>query len=108
MFAFELPEEIARITVTPDWNLGSICITQGIADFLDGFAHELHLDGSLRRHLAGDYGLVSKHQEDQRRTDEARRRGVQFKSIYEWNEQTVFIATDPRRATTVVCLAEED
>jgi hypothetical protein len=108
MFAFELPEEAARMTVGPDWNLGSLCVTHGVADFLDKFAHELHLDASLRRHLAGDYGLLSERAEDQRRTDDCRRRGVQFKSMYQWNEQAVCIATDPLQGNTIVCLAEED
>lgn len=108
MFAFEIPESVARVTVCPNWNLGAICITQGVADFLDARAHELYLDTSLKRHLAGDYGLVSQHPEDQARADGARQRGVHFKSIYDWSGQIVFIGTDPRRGVTVVCLAEED
>lgn len=108
MFALEFPEDVARIMIGPQWNLGTLCLTRGVADLIDMLGNKPHLDNSLMRHLAGDYGLISQDSMDHQKTHAARARGLFFKSIYDWERHVIYVATDPIRKITVVCLAAED
>lgn len=106
MYAVHLPEEVAQISVSRVWNLGSINLTVGAAALIEDGTVELGL--LLMRHWAGDYGLVAFDKIDNDRNVEFRNKGGPFASLFDAGDDCVKVVTRPERAMTVVCLSRED
>lgn len=106
MYAFHFPADIAKVVISPLWTLGDIFFTNGVSDYIDEFG--LDTGYYLMRHLAGDYGLIYDDELDRRTTDEARREGRSFVSMFHLVGCTLKVVTTPSRGRTVACLSCED
>jgi hypothetical protein len=106
MYAIQIPENVAKVTVSRCWNLGTILITQGASDMLD---HEnIEVGWLLMRHWAEDYGLVSADEKEHIRTTVNRGEGRPFTSLFDAGEDCLKVVTLPTQTRTVVCLTRED
>jgi hypothetical protein len=106
MYAFTIPADIARSVVSPLWNLGDICVTEATSEYIQ--AYGLDTGYYLMRHLAGDYGVVYEHPGDRRRTDEARRVGRTFASVFRLMDRSLNVVTVPLLGQTILGLSTED
>lgn len=106
MYAFHIPEHAAAVMVSRCWDLGDIFITHGASDLIEHGNVEVGL--LLMRHWAGDYGLVSEDEQDQRRNTVNRVEGRRFTSLFDAGEACVKVVTQPTLRQTVVCLLRED
>lgn len=106
MYAFTIPADIARSAVSPLWNLGDICVTEATSRYIQTYG--LDTGYYLMRHLAGDYGVVYEHADDRRRTDEARRAGRTFASVFRLMDQSLNVVTVPLLGQTIIRLSTED
>lgn len=106
MYALHIPAEVAKVMVTPLWNLGDLFYTDGVFELME---HEpFDLGWYLMRHLAGDYGLLYVDELDRERTANARKEGRVFTSLFDLGDEMLKVVTVPSRRRTVVCLSRED
>ncbi|PSW79631.1 hypothetical protein [Photobacterium damselae] len=86
-----------------EFDLGVIVVTRGVDAFLDG--NHLPLVIPLKQHKKGDWGLC--YEEDAILNNFATHNGDQILSVYEINDERIWIVTEWDRSVTTILFPNE-